>query len=104
MFTSIISEGLYSDMQHIEDCPLSCNLFEIMPIRDLSGQFGKCKQQCETSLFFQKVNEVIYSSSPISTLNFNTIAEIVFEKACLQDFIAFLKTKGHYPDKKPDDP
>ena len=39
-FILIISEDLYSDMQHIEDCPLNYYLAEIKTIQDLAGQFG----------------------------------------------------------------
>ena len=42
-----------SDMQRIEDCPLDCNLAEIMPIQDLPGQFGACAQQCESGLLIR---------------------------------------------------
>ena len=38
--------------------------------------------------------QVIYSSSLISILSFNIIAQIVFENACLQDFTAMF-AKGH---------
>ena len=54
---------------------------------------------------FSKVNQVIYSSFPISLLSFNIKAQTDYEISCLQDFIAFFakghnSRKGQNPGKK----
>ena len=43
---------------------------------------------------YSKVNQVIYSSSPISWLSFKPLAQIVFHLSCWQDFILIF-LKGH---------
>ena len=48
--------------------------------------------KCEVK--FSKVNQVIYSSAPISTPNMKALAQILFEISCTQDF-QILFSKGH---------
>ena len=47
---------------------------------------------------FQKINQVIYSSSPTSILNMKALAQILFEISCTQDF-QILFSKGHNSEK-----
>ena len=67
-FSSIISQDIYSNRQHIEDCPFDCNLAEITLIRDLPGQFGACAQQCESGLlafWFKRSSILIFKTAAI---------------------------------------
>ena len=48
--------------------------------------------KCEVK--FSKVNQVIYSSVPISIPNMKALAQILFEIYCTQDF-QILFSKGH---------
>ena len=45
-------------------------------------------------IFFLKLNQVIYSSSPISWPSFKSLAQILFEISCWQDFILIF-SNGH---------
>ena len=45
-------------------------------------------------MIFSKFNQVIYSSSPISWPSFKSLAQIVFDINCWQDFILIF-SKGH---------
>ena len=47
---------------------------------------------------FSKVNQVIYSSAPISIPNMKALAQILFEISCIQDF-QILLSKGHNSGK-----
>ena len=44
--------------------------------------------------FLLNLNQVIYSSSPISWPSFKPLAHIRFERSCWQDFVQFF-SKGH---------
>ena len=48
--------------------------------------------KCEVK--FSKVNQVIYSSVPISIPNMKALAQTLFEISCTQDF-QILFSKGH---------
>ena len=50
---------------------------------------------------FSKVNQVIYSSSPISWPSFKPLAQTLFGISCWQDFILIF-SKGHYNSRKGD--
>ena len=47
---------------------------------------------------FSKLNQVIYSSAPISIPNMKALAQILFEISCTQDF-QILLSKGHNSEK-----
>ena len=47
---------------------------------------------------FSKLNQVIYSSAPISIPNIKALAQILFEISCTQDF-QILFSKGHNSEK-----
>ena len=47
---------------------------------------------------FSKLNQVIYSSAPISIPNMKALAQILFEISCTQDFL-ILFSKGHNSEK-----
>ena len=47
---------------------------------------------------FSKLNQVIYSSAPISIPNIKALAQILFEISCTQDF-KILFSKGHNSEK-----
>ena len=47
---------------------------------------------------FSKLNQVIYSSAPISIPNMKALAQILFEISCTQDF-QILFSKGHNSEK-----
>ena len=47
---------------------------------------------------FSKLNQIIYSSAPISILNMKALAQILFEISCTQDF-QILFSKGHNSEK-----
>ena len=47
---------------------------------------------------FSKVNQVIYSSAPISIPNMKALVQILFEIYCTQDF-QILFSKGHNSEK-----
>ena len=47
---------------------------------------------------FSKVNQVIYSSAPISMPNIKALAQILLEISCTQDF-QILFSKGHNSEK-----
>ena len=47
---------------------------------------------------FSKLNQVIYSSVPISIPNMKALAQILFEISCTQDF-QILFSKGHNSEK-----
>ena len=54
---------------------------------------------------FSKVNQVIYSLAPISIPNIKTLAQILFEISCTQDFQDFFpkgdnSERGHNSEKK----
>ena len=68
-------------------------------------KFSKGHNSRKKFRFFFESNQFIYSSSSISRLSLNIIAQIVFEISRLQDFIAIIckghnSRKGHNPDKK----
>ena len=47
---------------------------------------------------FSKLDQVIYSSAPISIPNMKALAQILFEISCTQDF-QILFSKGHNSEK-----
>ena len=58
----------------------------------------KNQSKFQNSVILSKVNQVIYSSAPISIPNMKALAQILFEIPCTQDF-QILFSKGHNSEK-----
>ena len=86
--------------------PLALTVFEIFYWQVKTPKFSKGHNTGKIRWFLKKkINQVIYTSSPINWPSFKSLAQILFEISCWQDFIPIFSKrhnskKGDKTDKE----